>query len=179
MQAKLIGDLKAKAEELDEIHRIQEALEKLDKKYFVFDPRNKRYKLKTDINFRSNSYDIADIPTSLRLDLLNAGKSIYQLMNKLTSENPNVNYLLVIEGNTQRSANNHLSIPDVGFKLSYNRSLSLVNYWQSNGINFKDFDNCEILISGSGYFGKSREKNEAENRKFTIQITPKIGDFKR
>jgi hypothetical protein len=179
MQAKMIGELKAKAAELDQIHRIQEALENLDKKYFVFDPRNKRYKLKTDINFRSNSHNIIDIPQNLRLDLLEAGKNIFVLMSKLTAENPNVNYLLVIEGNTQRSLNNFSNIPDIGYKLSYNRSLSLVNYWQQNGINFRSFNNCEILIAGSGYFGKSREKNEGENRKFTIQITPKIGDLKK
>jgi hypothetical protein len=34
------------------------------------------------------------------------------------------------------------------------------------------------MIVGSGYFGKSRELNEDENRKFTIQITPKIGEVK-
>lgn len=179
MQAKMIGELKVKAVELDQIHRIQEALEKLDKNYFAFDPRNKRYKLKTDINFNPNSYNILDIPPPLRLNLLKAGKSIYKLMSKLTAENPNVNYLLVIEGNTQRTINNYINMPDLGYKLSYNRSLALVNYWQQNGINFRSFNNCEILIAGSGYFGKSRDKNETENRKFTIQITPKIGELKK
>ena len=43
MQAKLIGDQKAKVDELEEIHRIQEALDNLDKKYFILDARNKRY----------------------------------------------------------------------------------------------------------------------------------------
>jgi len=179
MQAKMIGELKAKAVELDQIHKIQEALEKLDKRYFVFDPRNKRYKLNTDVTFNGNSHSILDIPTSKRSELLKAGTSIFYLMSKLTAENPNVNYLLVIEGNTQRSSNNFKSIPDVGYRLSYNRSLSLVNYWQQNGLNFRAFNNCEILIAGSGYFGKSREIKESENRKFTIQITPKIGDMKK
>lgn len=179
MQNKMIGELKAAKTELDEIHRIQQALENLDKRYFVFDPRNKRYKLKVDVNFNSNSSNITDIPAGLRQDLLQAGKSIYKLMQKLTSENRNVNYLLIIEGNTQRSTGNFITMPDIGYKLSYNRSLSLVNYWQNNGLNFKAFENCEILIAGSGYFGKSRERKENENRKFTIQITPKIGDMKK
>lgn len=179
MQAKLIGDQKAKADELDEIHRIQEALDNLDKKYFILDERNKRYKLKTDISFKGNSFNIRDIPINLRIDLIKAGKNIYNLMQKLTAENPNVNYLLIVEGNTQRAFDNFKNMPDIGYKLSYNRSLSLVNYWSQNGINFRKFNNCEILIAGSGYFGKSREIIEDENRKFTIQITPKIGDLKK
>ncbi|MGN6180641.1 MAG: hypothetical protein ACTHNW_15760 [Mucilaginibacter sp.] len=179
IQTRVINQLTAAKKELDEIHRIQQALEKLDKRYFVFDPRNKRYKLKVDVNFKGNSSNIMDIPDNLRSDLLESGKSIFNLMTHLTKENPNVNYLLVIEGNTQRSNGNYNYIPDVGYKLSYDRSLALVNYWQSHGLNFRSFGNCEILISGSGYFGKSREANENENRKFTIQISPKIGDLRK
>ena len=185
MQNKMIGELneknnelKAAKVELDEIKRIQEALEKLDPNYFLYDKRNKRYKLKVDVQFNSNSSQITDIPIAIREEILGAGKSIHKLMTQLTKENPNVNYLLIIEGNTQRSGNNFIIIPDVGYRLSYNRALSLINYWQSNGLDFKKFSNCEILISGSGYFGKSRENRESENRKFTIQITPKIGDMK-
>ena len=36
MQAKMIGELTAAKIELDEIHKIQEALKNLDKRYFVF-----------------------------------------------------------------------------------------------------------------------------------------------
>lgn len=185
MQNKMIGELnkknnelKAAKKELDEIKRIQEALEKLDSKYFLYDKRNKRYKLKVDVQFNSNSFFITDIPISTRQELLGAGKSIHTLMSQLTKENPNVNYLLIIEGNTQRSGSNFIKIPDVGYRLSYNRALALINYWQNNGVDFKRYSNCEVLISGSGYFGKSREDRESENRKFTIQITPKIGEMK-
>ena len=62
MQNKMIGELneknnelKAAKVELDEIKRIQEALEKLDPNYFLYDKRNKRYKLKVDVQFNSNS----------------------------------------------------------------------------------------------------------------------------
>lgn len=172
-------ELKAAKEELDEIKRIQKALEKLDPNYFLYDKRNKRYKLKVDVQFNSNSAAITDIPISIRKEFLEAGKKIHALMSQLTKDNPNVNYLLIIEGNTQRSGDNYLRIPDDGYRLSYNRALALINYWQNNNLDFKEFHNCEILITGSGYFGKSREKNESENRKFTIQITPKIGDMKK
>lgn len=167
----------ATLKEVKEIRQIQEALANLDNRYFNFDARNKRHKLKVDVNFSSNSASILDIPLERRLELLEAGKSMYALMSDLTSNNPNVNYLLIIEGNTQRNAQNFKTYPDVGYKLSYERALALMNYWQRNQLDFKKFDNCEILISGSGYFGKSREENENENRKFTIQITPKVGEL--
>ncbi|MFV0218391.1 hypothetical protein OBK16_12035 [Empedobacter falsenii] len=167
----------ASLNELKEIKQIQLALENLDSRYFKFDDKNKRYKLNTEVNFNSNSFDITDIPLEKRKLVLEAGKNIYELMEKLKDENPNINYLLIIEGNTQRSMKNHLLRPTDGYRLSYNRALSLMYYWQTNGFDFKRLENCELLIVGSGYFSKSRELNEVENRKFTIQITPKIGEF--
>ena len=167
----------ASLNELKEIKQIQLALENLDSRYFKFDDKNKRYKLNTEVNFNSNSFDITDIPLEKRKLVLEAGRNIYELMEKLKDENPNINYLLIIEGNTQRSMKNHLLRPTDGYRLSYNRALSLMYYWQTNGFDFKRLENCELLIVGSGYFSKSRELNEVENRKFTIQITPKIGEF--
>ena len=167
----------ASLNELKEIKEIQFALENLDKRYFKFDEKNKRYKLTTDVNFKSNSYSILDIPTEKRILIKEAGKNIYELMEKLKQENPNVNYLLIIEGNTQRAMKNHLMRPTDGYRLSYNRALALMYYWLISGYDFRKLDNCELLIVGSGYFSKSREENEIENRKFTIQITPKIGEF--
>lgn len=167
----------ASLNQLNEIKKIQIALENLDTRYFKYDENNKRYKLNADVNFQSNSFDMLDIPLEKRVVVLDAGKNIFELMTKLNIENPNINYLLIIEGNTQRFNNNFISSPDVGYRLSYNRALALVSYWKENGIDFKRFNNCELLIVGSGYFSKSREENEVENRKFTIQITPKIGEF--
>lgn len=174
MQNNMIDELKETKIELDQIKSIQEALDNLDPNYFLYDKRNKRYKLKVDVKFSQSSSSITDIKYSVRKDILGAGRSIHKLMMKLTKENPNVNYLLIIEGNTGRYKDNYLKIPNVGYELSYKRALSLLNYWQSNGYDFKNFNNCEILIAGSGYFGKSREVSEEKNRKFNIQITPKI-----
>ena len=91
MQNKMIGELneknnelKAAKVELDEIKRIQEALEKLDPNYFLYDKRNKRYKLKVDVQFNSNSSQITDIPITIRKEILGAGKSIHKLMTQLT-----------------------------------------------------------------------------------------------
>lgn len=165
---------KATEEQLKKIVEIQNSVKELDTTYFKYQEEYKRYKLKVDVRFNGNSHNINDIPLNIRKDLIKAGLKIYHKMNILTAKNKDVNYLLIIEGNAQKYNNNFLLNPDAGYILSYQRSLSLVNYWKSNKLDFSKFKNCEILIVGSGYFGKSREVNEDENRKFTIQITPKI-----
>jgi hypothetical protein len=169
-------ELAATKKQLAEINRIEDALKNLDKKFFDFDEMSKRYRLKADVNFLPNSSNILDIPIDKREGiLLEAGQNIHKLMVNLEKTSPNIDYLLVIEGFTQRNSTNYLSEPDKGYKLSYERALSLTNYWSSNSLDFKKFKNCEIIIAGSGYFGKSRdEKNEDVNRRFSIQITPKL-----
>ena len=113
-----------------------------------------------------------------------AGKSLYELIERMKEENTGVSYLLVLEGNTAWWQNpetgrwNYESIPDKGYTLSYCRALSLYNYWAEVGFDFQKMDNCELMIAGSGYFGKSRESDESKNKRFTIQITGKIGEFK-
>lgn len=175
---KLTNQQRATELQLREIKRIQDAVRALPEEYFMYDPTNQRYKLNLNVNFASNSADIHDIDKQTLNDLFGAGNSIFSLLENLSNTNKNVSYLLIIEGNTQRSYNNYIRMPDVGYKLSYERSLALVNYWQENGLDFKKIENCELMIVGSGYFGRSRETVEEENRKFTIQITPKIGEIK-
>lgn len=175
---KLTNQQRATEQQLREIKRVQEAVKALPSEYFVYDPLNQRYKLNLNVNFSSNSSNINDLNKTVLSDLLEAGKSISSLLKQLNNANSKVSYLLIVEGNTQRSYDNYLKMPDVGYKLSYQRALALVNFWQNNGLDFKEISNCELMIVGSGYFGKARDSNEDENRKFTIQITPKIGEIK-
>ncbi len=170
-----------KAVKLEKIEEIQQALNSLDKAYFEFDQENKRYKLKTDVKFHSGSDRITDIAIDKRVEILNAGKDLYSKLQNMIEKNPKVDYLLVIEGNTQRSyySNmwNYETMPNVGYRLSYKRALALFNYWKSNGVDFRKLGNqCEVILAGSGYFGQSRDiENEENNRRFTIQITSKVG----
>lgn len=180
---RLSNILDATEQQLKQIKDINSAVEQLDRRYFEFDERNKRYKLKIDVKFKSSSSNIWDIPRGELKDLKNAGLELQKLFNDLSVSFPNVSYLLIIEGNTQRSFLttigkwNYQEMPDEGYRLSYKRALALVNYWKQEGIILSGIENCEILIAGSGYFGKNRSENELENRKFTIQITPRIGNL--
>jgi len=171
------------AQRYQKLKDIEKSLSYLDQEYFEFDDENKRYRMKTDMQFRSGSYDINDIPDNQRSELREAGRELYELISTLAKDNPDVSYVIVLEGNTAHQKINGVwnyeSMPDLGYNLSYSRALSLYNFWRARGYDFKGFDNCEILIAGSGYFGKSRDKrDESKNKKFTIQITGNIGQFK-
>ena len=165
-----------------EIKSVEKALTELDRNYFEFDKVNKRYKLKTNINFaanKSNIYDEKYISNKQREELLDAGHKLYHKIKTITEANKDVDYLLVIEGMTSRYKNNYRTNPDRGYKLSYERSLALYNFWKSNGIDFRKLEpQCEIILAGSGYFSQSRDTlNESNNKRFTIQITSKVGKF--
>lgn len=165
----------------EEIQNVEKALSTLDPTYYKFDPSNKRYRLNIDAKFKSDESDISYIGIEERKQLLKAGSELYNKINTLIKNNKEIDYLLVIEGNTQRNEKykNWINAPDRGYKLSYERALALHNYWKNNGIDFRKLgSNCEVILAGSGYFGQSRdEKNPDNNRRFTIQVTSKVGKF--
>jgi hypothetical protein len=174
------GDIQADADKLKEIENIQKAIESLDSIYFQFDEINKRYKLNIDTRFRPNSYDIKDIPIIKRNELSNAGGNIFHKIDSIVSKNESVDYLLIIEGNAARYNDNYKNDPNKGYRLSYNRALALFNFWKNEGYDFGKIGNnqCEIIIAGSGYFSQSRDTiNEQNNKRFTIQVTSKVGKY--
>ena len=64
---------------------------------------------------------------------------------------------------------------EYGFKTSYERALAVYNLWLENNINFRK-SNIEVLISGSGFNGLCREPIEENNKRFSIQIIPKVSN---
>ena len=174
-QAKLVAD----QQQLEKIKNVQKAIENLDTKYYRFDSINKRYKLNIDVKFKNNSFDISDIPSDKRQEIAIAGRRLYSKIRSIIDTSSTIDYLLIIEGNTQRSGGNWITSPEVGYVLSYKRALSLYSYWKQMGYDFGDLGSqCEVIIAGSGYFSQSRDVvNEENNRRFTIQVTSKIGKF--
>lgn len=175
------SELQARNQKLELIEEVETALGSLDSTYFAYDSINKRYKLSVDVNFRPNSSRFSDLSNEEKAYLKNAGQNLFSKISSLIKENPAVEYLLIIEGNTQRAQINgnwnHVTIPNIGYKKSYERALALVNFWKVDcEIPFDEISkNCELLIAGSGYFGQSREQDERLNRRFTIQVTSKVG----
>ena len=62
---------------------------------------------------------------------------------------------------------------EYGYKKSYERALAVYDLWSNNNIDLRKY-NSEILISGSGFNGLCRDKVEENNKRFSIQIIPKI-----
>ncbi len=113
------------------------------------------------------------------------GKKIESFLNALQENNNDFSYLLVIEGNMANSYDRKYDKNDLnGYKTSYDRALAVYHLWQKNNVDFRK-SNVEVLIAGSGYNGlcredrstgdyKSSEDVEAYNKRFSIQIIPKV-----
>ena len=60
------------------------------------------------------------------------------------------------------------------YMLSYKRALAVYNFWRRDGIDLRKY-NAEVLICGSGFNGRNRDtQNEDNNKRFVIQILPKV-----
>jgi outer membrane protein OmpA-like peptidoglycan-associated protein len=161
---------KATEEQLKKIKEIQNATKALDTTYFEYQPKYKRFTLKTQINFPPKSFEI---PSNNNDYLIQVGKSIQKLVDtlKVKYKDSNIKYLIVIEG--MASKDNYA----YNYQLSYERALSLYNFWQNKNI-VLDPSICEVIISGSGIGGVGRFERgneEYKNQRFLIQIIPKIG----
>lgn len=112
------------------------------------------------------------------------GKSLQEIVKRLHEKNPNLNFQLVIEGNAAipwKYLKEHSYNADnlEMYKLSYRRALALYKRWRVKGLNFRNY-NTEIIIAGSGFNGINRDmKVEENNKRFIIQIIPKISRPKK
>lgn len=168
----------ATQEQIDKVNEINEATENLDPNYFVYDPLHKKHKLNFDVKFKIEDDNIANISWIEREKLLSVGKALQTFIDSASINNPQVQYLLIVEGQASRDGMEQM---DYNYDLSFRRAKSLKKYWDSNGILF-DAGNCEVLISGSGDgrlsgTGLMRESEETANQRFLIHILPKPGQI--
>ena len=182
-QDKLVKAQKALDVELIEkrkIDQIKKALKRLaDPKHFIYNEDFKRYELNFEVEFAQGSYDL---PAVARQPLIADGRFLLHQMQELGQED-GIQYLVLIEG---RAAMDYKYSPadprnaDTRYirELSYNRALAVVKLWQDAGIQFPK--NIEVVPGGSGYRGSGRyagEIGEQKNKRFIIQIQPKIGSL--
>lgn len=106
------------------------------------------------------------------------GHDLLQILQSL-NQNEDFNYQMVIEGNAAikwqnlKSGNYDPDNIDM-YHLSYRRALALYLYWRKKDIDFRKY-NTEVIIAGSGFNGINRDnKVEDYNKRFIIQIIPKI-----
>lgn len=188
---------KATEAQLQKIKTLNKSIENIDKTYFIYNDQFKRHTMKNvKVNFQKGSSDIDDISDADKEKLLKMGSAIRQFM--LNTQKDTVlrgaEYLLIVEGQASRDAEDrkwcNVTKNDL---LSYERALSLVNFWRENGYNFghgsdkKTSLPCELIISGSGIDSPFREglskdgyyvydkDTEVKNQRFVIHIIPKPG----
>lgn len=102
------------------------------------------------------------------------GREVEAMLKKLHKDNPDFGYILVIEGNAANSWDKKFNKDDnYGYTLSYGRALAVYKHWLRKGIDLRRY-NTEILIAGSGFNGLYRDGVEENNKRFTIQIIPKV-----
>ena len=175
---KLIYDLKVQVQEKRKLDEIKAALKRLESNYFEYNPTYKRYELKFPVTFAPKS-DV--LPYDAQTPLVKAGRFLLSEMQSIKNDD-NVQYLIVVEGRAAKDlrypANDphNLDGPAVR-QLSYSRALAVIRLWEQAGLRFPA--NLEVIAAGSGFRGAGRYigNKEALNKRFIIQIQPKIGSI--
>ena len=140
----------------------------------VYSEEANKYVAKDFIGVEICDPNQAVIKFQYRSKVIELGREIEKLMNTLNKENPEFSYLMVIEGNTANTYDKKFSMDDnQGYILSYQRALTVYQLWRRSGINLRKY-NVETVIAGSGFNGMFRDKVEENNKRFSIQIIPKI-----
>ena len=85
-----------------QLEQINNAIKDLDSTYFDYVIEYKKHKLKIPVNFDVDDYYVANLSYETRKDLLTAGKKLQSFVKETTTENPNIQYLLIIEGQASR-----------------------------------------------------------------------------
>lgn len=164
------AERKATQAQLEVIKEIETSTQNIDSVYFEYRPEHKKHVLKIKVQFRTGSSDMDDIDYMTQQQLIDAGKSVQFFIEDITKKHPEIQYLMVIEGQASRDYYSK------NYELSYNRALSLKRLWEDNFIDFGS--KCEVVIGGNGDGRLSgtdfmRENIEENNQRFLIHILPK------
>lgn len=168
------GKYETSKKEKEILDQINDATKNIDSTYFEYKEEFKKHKLKISVNYGNDVDQIETLPELTQKQLLAAGVKLRDFVQETTSQNPNIQYLLIIEGQASKIGPEAINYP-----LSYRRAYGLKQFWENNGIKFTA-TNCEVLICGSGDgrqsgTGLMREKTEKLNQRFLIHILPKPG----
>lgn len=168
------GKYETSKKEKEILEQINDATKNIDSTYFEYKEEFKKHKLKISVNYGNDVDQIKTLPELTQKQLLAAGVKLRDFVQETTSQNPNIQYLLIIEGQASKIGPEAINYP-----LSYRRAYGLKQFWENNGIKFTA-KNCEVLICGSGDgrqsgTGLMREKSEILNQRFLIHILPKPG----
>lgn len=166
-----IARLQVEVEEKRKLDEIKAALARLDGEYFKYNEIYKRHELLVDVLFEQSR---AEIPSRSLQPLRRAGEELSQVINSITDKD--VKYLIVIDGRAAsypKGDPRNITEREYALELSYRRALALLRYWRDTGIKFPA-DRIELIASGSGFEGAGRT-GDIRDRRFVIQVLPKVG----
>ncbi|KJF44275.1 hypothetical protein [Draconibacterium sediminis] len=191
---KLRGTIEALEEEKEILQTVQKNVEQLQDRndLFIYDSKYKRYTLKFDVQFVTDSSAISS--TSLenyhttRTKLVETGTELKKIIDNLKylqrtdSAYQNVSYMIVVAGSASKSGKE-----DHNFELSYLRAYNLYKFWRDEGkIDFDEESYHELVefqIAGNGIGGVGRFEPDpgknftTRNQRFIINVVPKIGSY--
>lgn len=169
------GKIKAQNEQLKKILQIEEQFKPLQNDNdFYYLENCEKYVAKDLIGIEIFESNETEIKPEYKASIVNVGHKVNSFLENISKNNSKFSYLLVIEGNMANSWDKRFSEDsNYGYKKSYERALTVYELWNDKDINFRD-KNVEVLICGSGFNGLCRDSVEENNKRFSIQIIPKI-----
>lgn len=180
-----VGELTTTAENLQNILSLETQFEELSKSSSLRYDQDKRMFYSKDFEgieifypFNGNNFSQATKIKPEYLPTINkVGADLADILKRLYQKNQNFKYQLVIEGTAaipykHKKAKTFNPDNALMYELSYKRALALYNIWKN--LNLRQY-NTEIIIAGSGFNGINRDEFiEDNNKRFTIQIIPKV-----
>ncbi|MDR2424947.1 MAG: hypothetical protein LBD59_09530 [Prevotellaceae bacterium] len=145
---------------------------------FVYYSKSKKFVAKDLIGHEIFDPNKTEILPQFEAPTIAVGKAIDSLLKQLPQDSSKISYQLVIEGNVANKWDKSIDQDETkGYKISYERALAVYLLWLAHGIDLRSY-NTEILICGSGFNGMDRDSTEENNKRFSIQIIPKISSPK-
>ena len=177
---KALDEANASKAQLEMILQLDKQFKELsESSALVYNENNKTFVAKDLIGIEIFQPNDDVIKQEYLVTVDSVGRSLQEIVKRLNQQNPQLSFQLVIEGNAAIPYEDLVSKTfnaDSGemYKLSFRRALALYYRWKSIGLDLRGY-NTEILICGSGFNGINRDmKKEDNNKRFVIQITPKV-----
>lgn len=183
----ILGDVLATNEQLRQIIKLRDQFKELSNSSVLgYNDEKKMFYAKDFVGieifepYNGTNIDRATTILDKYTDkVLIVGKELERILYQLSKNSSNFSYQLIIEGTAAIPWKEKISgsyNPDnyIMYNLSYRRALAVYNLWKANKIDLRKY-NTEIIIAGSGFNGINRdEKVEDNNKRFIIQIIPKV-----
>ncbi|MGF1586630.1 MAG: hypothetical protein ACFCUM_14995 [Bacteroidales bacterium] len=165
-------ELKKIIERYQQITRLEEQMEPLQEDNgFHYLPNCQKFVISDLMGVEIFEPYRTEIKSQYIYHTVQAGRKIQKFLGSLDH---NLHYLLVIEGNMANRWDLSINQDDVtGYTTSYQRALAVYNLWKENGIDFRQY-NIEVMLCGSGFNGLCRDEVEDNNKRFSVQIIPKV-----